>query len=73
MRAQRVREGESRVECRLLNGPQRAQGKAFINGQVFCDVKAYVSCQGYDSILASAQRVFSANQGGTAEWIFTRP
>ena len=55
MRAQRVREGESRVECRLLNGPQRAQGKAFINGQVFCDVKAYVSCREYVGIPLSAR------------------
>ena len=26
--AQRVREAESRIECRLLNGPRRAQSKA---------------------------------------------
>ena len=31
---------------------------------VHCDVRAYVSCQGYDGILQSAHFV---NQGGTAD------
>ena len=33
--------------------------------RVFCDVKAYVSCLGYDGILQSVR--FSVNQGGTAD------
>ena len=34
-----------------------------MRSQVFCDVRAYVSCRGYDGILQSAHFV---NQGGTA-------
>lgn len=67
MHTQRVRAGESRVKRRLLNGPWRAQSKVrekISSNLVHCDVKAYVSCRGYDGILQSAHFV---NQGGTAD------
>ena len=35
-------------------------------GRVFCDVRTYVSCQGYIGISQSAQ-YHAANQGGTAD------
>ena len=35
-------------------------------GRVFCDVLAYVSCRGYDSVPLSA-RLKAANQGGNAD------
>ncbi len=35
--------------------------------RVFCDVKAYVSCRGYDGIPQSARLLLAVNQGGTAD------
>ena len=64
MRAQRVREGESRVERQFIKWTVEGTGKDTFGYQVFCDVRAYVSCQGYDGILQSAHFV---NQGGTAD------
>ena len=53
MRAQRVREGESRIEKQAAKWT--AEGAVKGETGVFCDVEAYVRCQGYDSILVSAQ------------------
>ena len=64
MRAQRVREGESRIERQFIKWTAEGTGKDIFGYQVFCDVRAYVSCQGYDGILQSAHFV---NQGGTAD------
>lgn len=46
---QRAREDENRAENKPLNGPLRVQSKGF--SRVFCNVKTYVSCQGYVGIL----------------------
>lgn len=63
MRAQRVREGESRAEKQIAKWT--AEGTVKGETRVFCDVRAYVSCRGYVSISVRAQRF--VNQGGTAE------
>ena len=63
MRAQRVREGESRAEMQVAKWTAEGTVKGIFY-LVHCDVRAYVSCQGYDGILQSAHFV---NQGGTAD------
>lgn len=55
MRAQRVREGESRVERQFIKWTAEGTGKDTFGYQVFCDVRAYVSCRGYVGILLSAR------------------
>ena len=54
MRAQRVREGESRVERQFIKWTVEGTGKDTFGYQVFCDVRAYVSCREYEGI---SQRV----------------
>ena len=56
MPLQRACAGESQVRNKLSNGPLRVQSKVpvFYRNPVFCNVKAYVSCRGYVSILLSA-------------------
>ena len=49
MPLQRACVAESQVRNKLSNGPRRVQMKW--GTRVFCDVEAYVSCQGYDGIL----------------------
>ena len=53
MRAQRVREGESRVEMQVVKWTAEGMVKGLF--RVFHDVLAYVSCRGYDSILLRVQ------------------
>ena len=53
MRAQRVREAESRIEMQVAKWTAGAQSKD-LRIRVLCDVKAYVSCRRYVSILQSA-------------------
>lgn len=53
MPLQRACDAESQVRNKLSNGPLRAQSNE--NIRVFCDVSAYVSCQGYVGILLSAR------------------
>ncbi len=55
MPLQRACDAESQVRNKLSNGPLRAQSNG--NTRVFCDVSAYVSCQGYVGILLSARVV----------------
>ena len=62
MRAQRVREGESRAE--MQTAKWTAEGTVKGRSRVFCDVEAYVSCRRYVCILQSAWA--TVNQGGTA-------
>ena len=50
MRAQRVREGESRVERQFIKWTAEGTGKDIFGYQVFCDVRAYVSCREYEGI-----------------------
>ena len=59
MPLQRVRDAENRVRNKSSNGPLRAQSNAgdMVSRRVFCDVEAYVSCRGYDSILLSAREI----------------
>ena len=64
MRAQRVREGESRVERQFIKWTAEGTGKDIFGYQVFCDVRAYVSCREYEGIPPSAGQ--TVNQGGTA-------
>ena len=71
MVAQRVRGAESRMEPRISNGPLRAQSKAEMKSRVFCDVRTYVSCQRYVSILESAR--LAVNRGGTTGFEFYPP
>ena len=52
MPLQRACVAESQVRNKLSNGPRRVQMKCV--NRVFCDVKAYVSCQGYDGILSKS-------------------
>ena len=49
MPLQRACDAESQVRNKLSNGPRRVQMKC--GNRVFCNVWAYVSCQGYDGIL----------------------
>ena len=71
MHAQRVREGESRVETQIAKWTAEGTVKGY--GRVFCDVWAYVSCRGYDGI-PTRVRQFAVKQGGTAgESIYARP
>jgi hypothetical protein len=49
MPLQRACVAESQVRNKLSNGPRRVQMKW--ETKVFCNVEAYVSCQGYDGIL----------------------
>ena len=49
MPLQRACVAESQVRNKLSNGPRRVQMKW--ETRVFCDVEAYVRCQGYDGIL----------------------
>ncbi len=67
MPLQRAREAESRVGNKLSNGPPRVQSNAW-PCKVFCNVEAYVSCRGYDSILLRAW-LYAMNQGGTANGV----
>lgn len=53
MRAQRVREAESRIEMQVAKWTAEAQSKD-LRIRVLCDVWAYVSCRRYVSILQSA-------------------
>ena len=53
MLLQRACGAESQVENKSSNGPLRVQSKAY--SRVFCNVRAYVSCRGYDGILLSAR------------------
>ena len=55
MRAQRVREGESRIEKQLTKWTAEGTGKDVVMYRVFCDVRAYVSCREYAGIPTSAQ------------------
>ena len=57
MRAQRVREGESRVEMQIAKWTAEGavNGGLWIGFLVFCDVRAYVICRGYVSILMSVR------------------
>ena len=55
MRAQRVREGESRAEKQFTKWTAEGTGKDIFGYQVFCDVKAYVSCREYAGIPLSAR------------------
>ncbi|PKM38838.1 MAG: hypothetical protein CVV04_12955 [Firmicutes bacterium HGW-Firmicutes-9] len=50
---QRACGAESQAENKSSNGPLRVQSKGL--ARVFCNVKAYVSCQGYGSILSSVR------------------
>ena len=64
---QRARVAESRVKRRSSNGPLRVQS----NGQsprVFCNVRTYVSCRGYECIPQSARE--TVNQGGIADNLY---
>jgi len=65
MLIQRVREAEIRTENKPPNGPLRVQSNLPWQ-RVFCNVSTYVSCQGYDRILQSAQLI-PVNQGGIAD------
>lgn len=53
VRAQRVREGESRIEMQIVKWTAEGAGKG--KGRVFCDVWAYVSCREYEGIPLSAR------------------
>ena len=66
MLIQRTRGAENRVENRSLNGSRRAWSKVFYILSI-PRREAYVSCQGYDSILMRAQ--ITVKQGGTADMI----
>ncbi len=55
MRAQRVREGESRVEMQFAKWTAEGTVKVISDTQVFCDVRAYVSCREYEGIPQSAR------------------
>ena len=55
MRAQRVREGESRVEMQSAKWTAEGTVKGRYFVRVLCDVEAYVSCRGYAGILQSAR------------------
>ena len=50
MRAQRVREGESRAEKQFTKWTAEGTVKGIFY-LVHCDVRAYVSCRGYVGIL----------------------
>lgn len=54
MRAQRVREGESRAEMQFTKWTAEGAVKGHFV-RVFCDVGAYVSCREYEGIPPSAQ------------------
>jgi len=56
MPPQRACDAGSQARNKLSNGPLRAQSNVVCH-RVFCDVWAYVSCRGYDSILPSAQHL----------------
>lgn len=60
---QRTCDAENQAGNEPSNGPRRAHSKALC--RVFCDVKAYVSCRGYEGIPLSAWSK-AMNQGGTA-------
>lgn len=66
MRAQRVREGESRVEMQSAKWTAEGTVKGFFI-RVLCDVRAYVSCRGYAGIPLRVQ-VLPVKQGGTADF-----
>lgn len=53
MRAQRVREAESRIEKQSVKWTAEGTGKG--SSRVFCDVKAYVSCRRYAGISLRAR------------------
>ena len=56
MPLQRACVGESQVRNKLSNGPLRVQSNVkLLFHKVFCNVRAYVSCRGYDGILLSAR------------------
>lgn len=56
MPLQRVRVAESRMRNKLANGPLRVQSNVkLLFHKVFCNVRAYVSCRGYEGIPLSAQ------------------
>ena len=57
MRAQRVRGGESRIEMQDIKWTAEGTGKDIFGYQVFCDVRAYVSCREYTGIPQSARVV----------------
>lgn len=65
MQSQRVRDAENPAQRSATNGPLRAQGKEMASLSILRRY-AHVSCEGYVGILQSVQRIFSANQGGTA-------
>ena len=50
-----VREGESRVERQFIKWTAEGTGKDIFGYQVFCDVRAYVSCREYEGIPPSAR------------------
>ena len=56
MPSQRVRGAAIRAGNKSSNGPLRVQSNVIFIHRVFCNVKTYVSCQGYDS--TSKERVF---------------
>lgn len=62
--------GESRIKRRLLNGPLRAQSKAFLYGHrrppSILRRWAYVSCRRYDGISSECAGI-PVKQGGTAD------
>ena len=56
MPLQRACVGESQVRNKLSNGPLRVQSNVkLLFHKVFCNVRAYVSCRGYEGIPLSAQ------------------
>ena len=71
MHAQRAWDGGSRVGLQIAKWT--AEGVVRIEGRVFCDVRAYVSCREYDGIPQGARHE-TVNRGGTAgERTNTRP
>ena len=57
MRAQRVREGESRMEMQAAKWAAEGAGKGFYKGLSILRRKAYVSCREYAGIPQSARVV----------------
>ena len=58
MPLQRACGAESQVRNKLSNGPLRVQSNVkLLFHKVFCNVRAYVSCRGYDGIPPSAQGI----------------
>ena len=54
MLPQRAGDAENPAENKSSNGPLRVQSNAYMC-KVFCNVRAYVTCRGYDSISLSAR------------------